>query len=320
MIKVSVVVPVYNVEKYLARCLDSLVNQTLKEIEIIIINDGSTDRSGVICEQYKKRFKNIIYVYQNNQGLSGARNTGINLAKGEFIGFVDSDDFVSDDMFEMLYENAVGHRSNISACGYSAAYPNGKTKILSYDVKAKFYNRDEAMQYYLLPRYFELISCNKIFKRELFKRIKFPIGKVYEDVPTIYRLIYAADGLYYDSAPNYFYFRRGGSLSSSGSCSNTKFLLKCIDDFVEFCEKNTKKLDLVYLGQLWWYVVAFNKFLSVDRKDISLLKRIKMLFKKQLHVIVFSHKIGVKEKLKMWLLVLAPDLYCKIYFFKKRLR
>ena len=99
MYKVTVVVPVYNVEKYLIRCIESLINQTLKEIEIILVNDGSKDKSGKICEKYALKYKNIKVIHQLNKGLSGARNTGIKIAQGEYVGFVDSDDYVEKDMF-----------------------------------------------------------------------------------------------------------------------------------------------------------------------------------------------------------------------------
>ena len=118
MIKISIIVPVYNIEAYVARCLDSLVQQDLKEIEIIVVNDGSTDNSPEICKSYAKKYPNIKYISQRNQGLSAARNTGISAAKGEYIGFVDGDDFVKNGMFSTLYNNAIENDVLISCCGY----------------------------------------------------------------------------------------------------------------------------------------------------------------------------------------------------------
>ena len=112
--KISIIVPVYNVEKYLERCLDSLINQTLKDIEIICINDGSTDNSSEILKEYAKKDSRIIIINQNNQGISVARNNGMNKAKGKYIGFVDSDDWVDLDFFEKLYKAAEKHNAQIA--------------------------------------------------------------------------------------------------------------------------------------------------------------------------------------------------------------
>ena len=125
MPKVSVIVPVYNVEKYIDKCLESLVNQTLKDIEIIIVNDGSTDNSIKIVEEYKEKYKNkIIYLEKENGGLSDARNYGIQYAKGEYIAFLDSDDYVDRKMYEKLYNKAIENNSDIVECDFYWKYTN----------------------------------------------------------------------------------------------------------------------------------------------------------------------------------------------------
>lgn len=129
--KVTVVVPVYNVERYLKRCIESLKNQTLKEIEIVLINDGSKDKSGEICNEYASKYENIKVIHQLNRGLSGARNTGIKVAQGEYIGFVDSDDYVEKDMFERLYNQAKEYSCEIACCGVKNIYENGKEEIIT---------------------------------------------------------------------------------------------------------------------------------------------------------------------------------------------
>ena len=126
MPKVSVIVPVYNVEEYLERCLDSLVNQTLKDIEIIIVNDGSTDGSKEIIQKYLNKYKNIVYLEKENGGLSSARNYGIPYAKGEYIGFVDSDDYVELTMYEKMYNKAIEEKSDMVECDFIWEYPNKK--------------------------------------------------------------------------------------------------------------------------------------------------------------------------------------------------
>ena len=119
---VSVIVPVFNVEKYLDKCIESLIKQKLKDIEIILVDDGSTDLSGKICDEWKTKDSRIQVIHKKNGGLSDARNVGVELAKGKYIGFVDSDDYVSDDMFQILYQNIEKENADISICGMYHCY------------------------------------------------------------------------------------------------------------------------------------------------------------------------------------------------------
>ena len=322
MILVSVIVPVYNVEKYVSRCLDSLINQTLKEIEIIIVDDGSTDDSAIICREYAKKYQNIVYIHQDNQGLSGARNTGIEKAKGKYIGFVDSDDFVEKDMFEFLYSMAEQFGTGIAACGYVAFYDDGTINECIKPNIRKMFSLDEALDYYLLPGYFEIIACNKIFKRELFPDIRFPIGKVYEDIPTIYKLIDRAGELYFDSTPKYFYYRRDGSLSQSGLNSNVPKLIDIVDEFVNFCITNIKTPRLVYLGQIWWYTFVLNKFLAAGETMDGLVDKMRRMIGLHFNSLFISDVFDLKTKFKFLLIFIMPNIYKKIYpiIYKRKKR
>ena len=126
MAKVSVIVPVYKVENYLKKCVNSLINQTLKDIEIILVDDGSPDSCGKICDEYAKNDSRVKVIHKQNEGLSEARNVGIMAAKSPYIGFVDSDDYVAEDMYEMLYENLIKTNADVSVCGLYDCYSNKK--------------------------------------------------------------------------------------------------------------------------------------------------------------------------------------------------
>ena len=178
MIKVSIIVPIYNVEKYLKRCLDSLVNQTLNDIEIICINDGSTDDSLDILNEYAKRDERIVVINQENSGQSVARNRGIDVAKGEYVGFVDSDDWVSEDYFECLYAEILSH-PDIVIFGANTFYENiGKIKAGQYSSKtfpSKF-NINKLFQYHT-------ICMNKLYRKEFLvtNDIKFAENQKYSE-------------------------------------------------------------------------------------------------------------------------------------------
>lgn len=128
---ISIIVPVYNVEKYLNKCIDSIINQTYKNIEIILVDDGSTDNSGKICDEYLLRDSRIKVIHKNNGGLSSARNEGINISSGEYIGFVDSDDWVEPNMYEEMYKKILYSNADIVDCGYWKEYENKSIKYIS---------------------------------------------------------------------------------------------------------------------------------------------------------------------------------------------
>ena len=163
MAKISVIIPVYNVEKYLSKCLDSVVNQTLKDIEIIVVNDGSPDNSQKIIDDYTKKYKNIKSFVKKNGGLSDARNFGIKKASGKYIAFLDSDDYVTEDMYEKMYKKAISHNFDIVVCDLNYVYDDRIVKAYS-NIKDDTTNIKNVM-INIYPA-----AWNKIFKRELFDK------------------------------------------------------------------------------------------------------------------------------------------------------
>lgn len=211
MIKVSVIVPVYNVEKYLAKCLDTLVNQTLKEIEIIVVNDGSPDNSKAIIDKYAKKYKNIKAYDKENGGLSDARNFGLKKATGKYIAFVDSDDYVEEDMYEKMYNKAISGNFDMVVCDLNYLYEDSDKVVRAYsNIKNDTTNIKEAM-INIYPA-----AWNKIYKKELFKTgIEFKKGVWFEDVEFIYRLLPYVKTIGVVSEPFNQYLQRQGSITSS---------------------------------------------------------------------------------------------------------
>ncbi|MBD5401502.1 glycosyltransferase [bacterium] len=202
-IKVSVIVPVYNVSKYLSRCLDSLVNQTEKNIEIICVNDGSTDNSAEILEEYAKKDSRIVVLTQENAGLSAARNTGMEVVRGEYIGFVDSDDWVDLDFYEKLYDAAKRNDCDIAVADFIRQHPKNK-KIRLHLTEEKVYEKAEDK--YLICRTFrEGCVWNKIYRTEFLKSIdlKFVVGMYYEDRDFTARSLFYSKKLV--TVPNTYY-------------------------------------------------------------------------------------------------------------------
>ena len=223
-VKVSIIVPVYNVEKYLRKCLDSLVNQTLKDIEIICINDGSTDDSLNILQEYAREHHNVVVIDQENQGVSIARNNGINKAQGDYIGFVDPDDWVEPDMFKILYEKAVKTGVDIVECDYRMVFENS-TKIKNRTLFGSLHTWKKFPiacgkifdWKYVKTQVFNGLRCmvwNRLYKRSLIfdNNLTFPDGKC-EDYPFSLDAVLSAKSIVYCPKTLYNYLIRFGSLS-----------------------------------------------------------------------------------------------------------
>lgn len=212
---ISIIVPVYNVGQYLRRCLDSIVRQTYRKLEILVIDDGSTDGSGEICEEYLCDQRVRIF-HTENRGIPCARNLGLDEAKGEWIGFVDADDWIEDDMFEVLWKRAEETGADVVECGLFKEYPN-KTE----DRKQE--NRElDGMEALRLLLRSELTNYvwSKLWRRSCFADVRFPENRVYEDVVTTYRVLTRADTVCTIAESKYHYCIRKGSLSKKYTLQN----------------------------------------------------------------------------------------------------
>lgn len=212
-IKVSIIVPVYNVEQYLKACMESILSQTLKEIEIILVDDGSTDKSGEICDFFKKQDERVKVIHKENGGLSSARNTGIYVASGEYIGFVDSDDLIKNTMYEKLYYNAKQAEAQIAACCHETFFE--KIKETARAGKKDVWNREEAIKFFFLRKLSESV-CDKIFERKLWTDMFFPENEINEDTITLCSLLTRSEKVVFIDSIQYFYRNRKGSITKSG--------------------------------------------------------------------------------------------------------
>lgn len=210
---VSVIVPVYNVEKYLRRCLETVVAQSLQDIEVILVDDGSTDSSGVICDEYKKKYPDMIRViHKENGGLGPARNSGLEIATGDYIGFVDSDDWITIDMFEKLYNYAESNRYDMVFC--DMFYVDAAKSTIT---KSSLYYKNEPCLVTTEQAFVNGVYCyawNKLYKAELIKDKRFP-NLVFEDIPVITNVIANCSRIGYLPESLYFYERKPGTLSTS---------------------------------------------------------------------------------------------------------
>lgn len=236
MVKVSVIVPVYNVEKYLPKCLDSLVEQTFINYEVIVINDGSTDKSEQIIIDYQFKYPSIIKYYKKqNGGLSDARNFGIEKSSGSYIMFVDSDDYVSNDMIEKLYNCVAEKESEIALCNIIKVASNGKeVKISNYNPGTVNLSQDHKILFN------SPVACNKIYKKTLFDKNKFDKGKYYEDLRLIPKLYLEAKNIAFIDDFCYYYVDRSNSIMHDVDLKRNFEIVDAIDSIIGFYEKKGK--------------------------------------------------------------------------------
>lgn len=247
--QVSVIVPVYNVEKYLDKCLDSLVKQTLESIEIIVVNDGSPDQSQMIIDAYTQRYPHRVFSYiKENGGLADARNFGLAKAQGEYIGFIDSDDTVELDLYQSLLECALAQQSDLVVCDLEYVYENDKPAFTMAGYSPKL-NRSIRQSIFLGP----LFAWNKLYKKSLFDsyQLKFPVGLWYEDMPVTVPLFALASKISYVPKLGIHYMQRSSSIMGS--------------------QTHPKMHDIFTVLNLIYLFYESQDFLSIYREEIEYL-------------------------------------------------
>lgn len=230
MPKVSVIVPIYNVEKYLEKCINSLLSQTLEDIQIILVNDGSKDNSGNIAKEYEKNNKDrVIYVEKENGGLSDARNYGLKYATGDFIAFLDSDDYIEKNAYEEMYNKAIEENADYVECDFIWEFHN-KIRV---DKQYPYKNKKEMLSFV------RVVAWNKLIKRQLItdNNLEFPKGLRYEDVEFTYKLIPFINKFAYVDKPFIHYVQREGSIANVQN-ERTAEIFTVLDNVIEFYKEN----------------------------------------------------------------------------------
>lgn len=240
---VTIVVPCYNVERYLRKCLDSIVGQIYPNLDVILVNDGSKDNTLKICNEYSSRYPYISVINQENKGLSAARNIAIENAKGEYITFIDSDDYVSSDYVEFLFTMIDKNNTQIAITSCTPFYEsdaiNDPLKINIED--AKIMTPLQAIEMMFYQEHFDTTAWAKLYRTDLFSNIRYPVGMLFEDLPTTYKLFAKAKNISYVDYRSYFYLLRSDSIE--GSIFSEKKLLS-LDSIVSQLESDSN-LDAI---------------------------------------------------------------------------
>lgn len=319
MPEISIIVPVYNVEEYLANCIESILNQTFRDFELILVNDGTKDNSLEICKRYEAIDSRIKIVDKENGGLSSARNAGLDVAKGKYIGFVDSDDYIHPQMYEILYNEIINYEADISICEFEKVYDLNPTKTSFENGKYKVdeFNNLDALNQLTLEKSVEfIVSWNKLYKKELFNNIRFKKGMIHEDEFIIHRLLYKANKIIYINKELYYYLQRKSSImGSSNNVTKIDYLL-ALSDRIIFLNKY-KILDLQYKFEVKYFEILYKFYPSAvynknaKNKSVKIWK-LRFNFLKLIKVLEIKRQCSFKERISWFVFISSPNLYYKI--------
>jgi glycosyltransferase involved in cell wall biosynthesis len=312
---ISVIVPVYKVEKYLEKCVDSIVRQTYHNIEIILVDDGSPDTCPQLCDEWEKRDSRIKVIHKENGGLSSARNAGLDIVKGAYIVFVDSDDYIADNMVERLYSALKEHNADMSLCGFT--YIDESNQPVE-DMNSKLHTSDEVISgreavKLLLSKYnwYYTIAWCKLYRTELFQDIRFPVGKIHEDEFISHLIFDKCKKVSCISDRLYFYLQREDSIMGKNFNRLNIRELDAVEAFV----RRALFLESVGINEQikYYYLRAINNFVDIyfynlncSAKEYARIKEIHRCFRKNIHLCKYC---SGKNKVHVMLICISPKLH-----------
>lgn len=310
---ISVIIPVYNVEKYLHRCLDSVIAQTYQNIEIICVDDGSIDESGRICDQYAVRDAHIKVIHQENQGLSAARNRGLDAAEGEYIAFVDSDDYILEDMYKKMLDKLLNYNVDLCVCQWQYEFSDGRQVVKKKNIDPTIYGRKTSLEFarFLYRGNYEngvvVAAWNKLYRRALLDTIHFE-GRIHEDDAFNGRIMAKNISVYVMEEQFYVYAQNGDSLTNKPFSANKFFFLDVLAERRELFKSDAfirQETELLYCNMYIEYCLRARK----DGVAVSHPERYRQIFRKMFSSLRREGKANIKFRLRMMLFSFSPSLY-----------
>ena len=296
--EISVIVPVYKVEAYLPRCVESLLSQTYKDFEIILIDDGSPDTCPVMCDAYAKKYSNIHALHKENGGLSDARNAGMTIAKGVYVTFVDSDDYVHPAYLEMLMQG-IRQGADFSVCGFTEVYDgNGIEDLDTSRISAACVNAKEGLVEILYQGFHDVSAWGILLPASLARKYPFPKGKLFEDLYTTYKFYLAAETVAFIRVPLYYYYQRKGSIMGRRNEAFIHDLIESSDQLVEACRGKGALIEQAAMNkQFSNYCRLILQPSDLKKKYPNQYRRIVTTLEKERMAVLMDKRARVKNRL-----------------------
>lgn len=299
MPEISMVVPVYKVEKYLHRCIDSLLQQSFSSFDLILVDDGSPDSCGDICDQYAKIDDRIHVIHQQNGGLSAARNAGIDWSyqhsNSKWITFIDSDDWVHPQYLSALYESVLKYKTDISVCAYKEI--TDIDNLQDEDWNNEFVTEWTPEDFFVQHHVNAIVAWGKLYKKEYFKTLRYPVGKIHEDEFITYQILFQVSEITFINRPLYYYYINKNGIMKTESLNKREDVLEALDRQIEYFDKNhfirAKKISVrAYTGALcsWINILTDRKCGGHANRTLrgELKKRLKFILKENKKLVPFD--------------------------------
>ncbi|WP_078576644.1 glycosyltransferase family 2 protein [Salipaludibacillus agaradhaerens] len=323
-VDISVIVPVFNVADFVLPCLNSIKDQTFKNIEVLIINDGSSDGSDELCEEFARTDDRFKVIHQRNGGLSAARNTGIQHASGLYLAFIDGDDKIDPLMLETLFQLCESSKSEIAVCGMGKEIDGRPVFKQPETHSIKHFNTTEAMRELFKGELYRFAACNKLYKKELFSTVTFPTGRIHEDLQTTYKVIGQAKRLTFTDYIGYIYVQRSDSILNKAYHEDRLDSFRGWDDIIFYMNEKFPELKDSYLS-CYAYWTADHIFYILNQVSNRTTKRrylraIQTHLKKHYRQVMNVESLSIKYKCLLTMLRFNIALVNMNYQVKKALR
>ena len=310
---ISVIVPVYKVEEYLVKCVDSIRNQSMKDIEIILVDDGSPDHCGLMCDELAEEDNRITVVHKDNGGLSDARNAGIDVARADLVAFIDSDDYIDPDMMEFLYNNLRKADADLSVCGLCHHF--GDVIQLSEDKLNGYHVADTEEAIRLELTEVPVTAVNKLYKKSLFDHVRFPKGKLYEDAHTMTPVILETRRVVYDIQPKYHYIHRENSITTKNFRMQSLSLIEANENnmrlILDRYPELKKPAEFRYYWSFFWILEYMLRSDSLNEEAVRKKQEIYKLLRKNTWKIITNPCFTKTRKISALILFFSSTMYEK---------
>lgn len=310
--KISIIVPIYNVEKYLNKCIKSILSQEFKDFEVILVNDGSPDNCSEICDDYLLIDNRVKVIHKANGGLSSARNAGLEIAKGDYIGFVDSDDWISKDMYKVLYNLCLENDCEIAECCYKKVYSEENIEEMKVEYDTKILSNLEVLEEMYKGGFAgSTVSWNKLYKKELFKDVRFPQGKLNEDQFTTYKLYYKSKNIVAINRCMYYYYQSNESITRGEFSIKRLDAIEALEDTRNFYKENKLNDLILWHDTLYSFILIKYYFILLEegKQYDELRKKIKSYYRKLNRDFIKNPYINIKSKYLLKIFNVSPKIY-----------
>lgn len=316
---VTIVVPVYKVEKYIDKCVNSILNQTYKNLEIILVDDGSPDNCGQICDNYEQKDNRIKVIHKENGGLSDARNAGIDIASGKYISFIDSDDYIDNQYIEILYNAIIKDKSDMAISSHKVIYDTGAV-LEKATGEESVLDSKEVLKRILYDDGIDLSAWAKLYKMELFKEIRYPKGRLFEDAATTYKLVDKSEKISVVSKSKYNYVIRGNSITNLNFSEKKMDLITSTKEMCEYVRNKYPELEKACNRRLMYaYLSTLTQLLKSDTKNEEIEKQLFSYIRENSKLILEDKQVPKRDRIALLSIKVGPKFYKVIWKIYEKL-